>query len=637
MNQPKVESSASSNSCLSLADERPTCIARKQMHSARRARTSWRAQRRRISVVLLHFICLKSIRLTHAASSNIDADWKDALLLKPRTDDGPVVATASIDIENLVDLEELSFRRLPSHLATRGRSNDGAVVNGDNELSVFSKMRAIVKGTTHDGAAAFTEIVWHGIETDQGVGFATLVQDTTTGAICGTVTTNTTTYALVTTADGTVQLRARQWGEYPNDEDEDGGGGESVTVLLPSLFSPLPTTDESVSILPSQIESVLVSEGPAFGAIQLGRDEEEDDGDNEARIRRRKAQQQQHPHTIRKLPGGKDPDPVIFDALVVVTNRAMCEYAGLAAGCSPLFYSNTSPMLQKISLLQAEFNNAMDVVKIPVRVRVVDVRIMQVTAEELYTNTEILGFMANDEIMQQWRDEVSADVVTMIASENPERPACGRAQSGGSFAVASYSCLESYSWTHELGHLFNCSHNRENTGNQDHPYGYGYRKPGSYRTVMSYSCAEDEPCPRIPVFSSADADLRGYGKLGTDEHDNSRLIEESAPVTAAYRTVPTPAPSTLAPTLQPSERPTPVPTTKVPTKQPPGSNDPPPSSPPVDGVIELYCQPDDSLDFDPCPDKNQMHGVLFGFCFSVCVEQFLVWLLRFFNMKCGGC
>jgi len=538
----------------------------------------------------------------------------DALLLRPRTDDGPVVATASIDIESLVDLEELSFRRLPSHLDTRGRSNDGAVVDGDNELSVFSKMRAIVKGTSHDGAVAFTEIVWHGIETDQGVGFATLVQDTTTGAICGTVTTNTTTYALVTTADGTVQLRAKEWEDYPNDEDEDGGDDESVTVLFPSLFSPLPTTDESVSILPSQIDSVLVSEGPAFGAIQLGREEEEDDGDNETRIRRRRAQQQ-YPNTIRKLPRGKDPDPVIFDALVVVTNRAMCEYAGLTVGCSPLFYSNTSPMLQKISLLQAEFNNAMDVVKIPVRVRVVDVRIMQVTAEELYTNTEILGFMANDEIMQQWRDEVSADVVTMIASENPERPACGRAQLGGSFTVTSYSCLESYSWTHELGHLFNCSHNREDTGNQDHPYGYGYRKPGSFRTLMSYSCSEDEPCPRIPVFSSADADLRGYGKLGTNEHDNSRLIEELAPVTAAYRTVTTPAPSTLAPTPQPT-----------------GSNDPPPSSPPVDGVIELYCDANES-----CDQQNQMYGVVFGFCFSVCVEQTLVWLLRFFNMKCGGC
>jgi len=599
---------------------------------------------------VLLFLCstfssLLFVNATDATNARIDIDWNTAInndnddSLTGRTNagnatGGRVVATASIEFgSSLLELEELSFQGLPVTINTINTSSteDSAVTEEFlSGLTTFRKVKTIVKGGASTSTAGFqlmSEIIWHGVEWNDetnnatSAGFATIVQNTTTGDLCGTLTTRTTTYALLTTAFGELQVRAVPWKDhYRDDDDNDDDDDDGAIALNPRSNSPLPTQDDSVSFQPSpssQITSLLVSKGPAYNVTTQSTN-------NNNRMRK------------RQLPKGRDDEDEIIsiDILVVVSNRAMCEYAGFAAGCSPLFSVYTQPILQKISLLQAEFNNAMDLNKIKnVQVNIVDIRLLPATngfpENEIYTTTELLSYMATDTNIQNWRNQAYADAVTMIASADPERQACGRAQLGGTHAVTSYECLESYSWTHEVGHLLGCRHNREDVPNPDaHPYGFGYRKSGKFRTVMSYSCLDDgdaEECPRIPVFSDSDVDYRPYGKLGDVEHDNARLIRETAPALATQLQIPT-SPPTPAPT-------------KFSSRDDKGGGGSSATEPPVNdspSQSNLYCGIDET---DTCrANANLMHGNIFGFvCISGCLGQGWVWLVMIFGWDCGVC
>lgn len=569
-----------------------------------------------------------------ATTPLINADWavlayNDDSFLEGRSDDensgvGPVVvAAASLsDFASLIDLNELVFQGLPM---VSNKQGNNTVLTADAltaSRSTFRKTKALVKSKNNGQSQT---IIWHGVEWSDAaldndsmhplytsVGFATFVQDTATGQVCGTFTTRTTTYALVTTAFGTLEARAVHWKDHPRDENDKDGNGTYSSGLdgrSNTRWSPFPAEDSNVVSFPFPFDStsgssaIVVSDGPALN-ITVESSDIDDNFNNTKKLLRQ-----------RHLPGSNDDGQdavIIIDILVTVTNRAMCEYAGVAAGCDPLLNPNTDPIVQKIELLEAEFNNAMELDKITiVKVRIVDIRILPaVTSDnEIYTQTETLSFMASSALLQEWRAQVYADMVILIASANPARLACGRGQLEGVNAIVSYECLEAYSWTHEIGHLLGCRHNLEDTSSSEmHSYAYGYRKFGKFRTVMSYECddngIESDVCPRIPVFSSASVDYRPYGKIGNSENDNARMIIESAPAVAARMNPPTP--------------------TKMPDDT--ASRDVP--------TMGLDCGIDET---GTCPNGNLMNGnIFFLFCFTGCIDQSMVWFFRLFWWSCGG-
>ena len=564
----------------------------------------------------------------------INADWAVAYedsFLVGRSDDenagfgSVLVAAASLsDFASLLDLDELAFQGLP--MVSNKQDNNTALTADalSASRSTFRKTKAIVKSKNNEQSQT---ILWHGVEwsdtaldndeiapTD-GIGFATLVQDTATGQICGTLTTRTTTYALVTTAFGSLEARAVHWKDHPRDEHDvdDGNDSSGLGGRSDTRGSPFPTDDSNVvsfqfpfSDFTSGGSTIEVFDGPAVNITFDSIENDDNFNNNTKRVLRE-----------RQLPESNDDgreEVAIIDILVIVTNRAMCEYAGVAAGCDATLTTYTDPIVLKIELLEAEFNNAMELDKITnVKVRVVDIRILPaVTSDnEIYTQTETLTFMDSSALLQEWRTQVYADMVILIASANPARLSCGRGQLKGVNAVTSYECLEAYSWTHEVGHLLGCRHNLEDTASPEtHPYAYGYRKFGKFRTVMSYECddngIESDMCPRIPIFSAATVDYRPYGKIGNSEQDNRRMIIESAPAVAARMNPPTPAPTTIP-------------------------DDPVTRDAPMNGQA---CGKDET---GTCSSGNLMHGtVFFLFCFTGCIDQSIVWMFQLFGWSCGG-
>jgi hypothetical protein len=157
------------------------------------------------------------------------------------------------------------------------------------------------------------------------------------------------------------------------------------------------------------------------------------------------------------------------------------------------------------------------------------------------------------------REQYGADLVALISEDINS---CGMAYvmatptasfAANAFAVVHSGCLSSLSLAHELGHLLGCQHDRSSAmGVAAFPYAYGWRqcdveKP-RFRTVMAEACAG---AIRINYFSNPALTYEGL-PLGIDAAvdplnaaDNARAINQTAPVVAAFRTVPPIAPTNL--------------------------------------------------------------------------------------------
>ena len=141
------------------------------------------------------------------------------------------------------------------------------------------------------------------------------------------------------------------------------------------------------------------------------------------------------------------------------------------------------------------------------------------------------------------RTQYGADAVALLVDSGSY---CGIANlmtsvsgsfKGKAFSVTKRSCATGYyTFGHELGHNFGCSHDQQNAGASSKPYGYGYRTPNNqYRTVMAYS-----PGTRVPVFSSPDATWNGKVMGTVSDEDNARTLTENAPTIAGWTAATTP-------------------------------------------------------------------------------------------------
>ncbi len=169
--------------------------------------------------------------------------------------------------------------------------------------------------------------------------------------------------------------------------------------------------------------------------------------------------------------------------------------------------------------------------------------------------------------MRSLRDSLAADMVVLV-SENTDY--CGYATlwysySGSStnwdaYAAVNSGCLSNQVLAHEVGHMQQLDHNRENaTGMAAYAYSYGYRlcSSGGFVDIMSYPCSTG--VPKINYFSNPNITYNGY-PTGISYEANpgnsaetARTLNNTAAQVANYRVgsgtvAPTPpaAPSGLA-------------------------------------------------------------------------------------------
>ena len=175
--------------------------------------------------------------------------------------------------------------------------------------------------------------------------------------------------------------------------------------------------------------------------------------------------------------------------------------------------------------------------------------------------------LKNNTTVRSLRDSLAADMVVLV-SENTDY--CGYATlwysySGSStnwdaYAAVNSGCLSNQVLAHEVGHMQQLDHNRENaTGMAAYAYSYGYRlcSSGGFVDIMSYPCSTG--VPKINYFSNPNITYNGY-PTGISYEANpgnsaetARTLNNTAAQVANYRVgtgtvAPTPpaAPSGLA-------------------------------------------------------------------------------------------
>lgn len=164
---------------------------------------------------------------------------------------------------------------------------------------------------------------------------------------------------------------------------------------------------------------------------------------------------------------------------------------------------------------------------------------MAATVDKLKTNSTV----------RSMRDSLAADMVVLIA-ENTDY--CGYAtlwysytstsSNWDAYAAVQSSCLSSQTLAHEVGHLQQLDHDRENkTGLAAYAYSYGYRlcTTGGFRDIMSYPCSTS--VPRINYFSNPNVSYNGYPTgisyeaSPSTSADTARTLNNTAELVASYR------------------------------------------------------------------------------------------------------
>lgn len=164
------------------------------------------------------------------------------------------------------------------------------------------------------------------------------------------------------------------------------------------------------------------------------------------------------------------------------------------------------------------------------------------TRAEAGNSSDDLTWVRNDPEVAGWRNEVAADMVSMITQVMSD--ACGRgylqSSPGAGFAPSAYQvsargcAVGNLSYVHEHGHNMGMGHDPGN-GNGAYAYSFGHFVNGSFRTVMAYSTNCTGSCTRRPYFSNPAVSYSGNPTGIADQRDNHRTGNMTAGFVANFR------------------------------------------------------------------------------------------------------
>jgi peptidyl-Asp metalloendopeptidase len=243
-------------------------------------------------------------------------------------------------------------------------------------------------------------------------------------------------------------------------------------------------------------------------------------------------------------------DVVAQDLLVVYTPKAVARAGSVA--------TLESRILNAVAAANAAYTNS----AVGIRLNVVGL------AQTSYTETGDMGVTLSrlrsttdghmDEV-HALRNQTGADLVALISDDGNY---CGIAYvmstvsagfASSAFSVTNQTCFSNQTLAHEIGHNQGNAHDRANGGSASYAYAYGYRtcdniaytNGQSFRTVMAYSCSGT---PRLNYFSNPRVYYNG-APMGVDYEldparsaDNARALNNTAGVTAGFRSAPATAP-----------------------------------------------------------------------------------------------
>lgn len=239
-------------------------------------------------------------------------------------------------------------------------------------------------------------------------------------------------------------------------------------------------------------------------------------------------------------------DGSLIDVLVVYTPAARNEAGGTAA------------MQALIDLAVSRANTSYANSGVRQRLRLVHRE--EVAYVESGSAATDLARLRNEDgtmdVVHALRDQYAADFVSLFTAA---RDVCGigyllSPMSAGlasyAFNVSAWHCAAAnLSFPHELGHNMGLEHDAANASSTPTaPYAYGYRDPGYFRDVMAYACEPDglPRCDRVLHFSTHTRTYEGRVTGVQGSAEAARALDDTAPITANFRTSTTTEPCTFS-------------------------------------------------------------------------------------------
>jgi len=168
----------------------------------------------------------------------------------------------------------------------------------------------------------------------------------------------------------------------------------------------------------------------------------------------------------------------------------------------------------------------------------------EVTYKETGNIDTDLSWVTGNSTVAALRDTHAADMVSLITENGGGYCGIGWVQrnpgpgfANYAFQVSARDCLVNSTLAHEHGHNLGMEHDPANAGispsGASYDWSFGHSVPGSFRTIMAYSC--NSPCPRVLHYSNPDVLYNGVPTGIVDQRDNAWTGDLTAPIVAAFR------------------------------------------------------------------------------------------------------
>jgi hypothetical protein len=304
--------------------------------------------------------------------------------------------SARISIDDLFTMPSISF-------------------SGNNDSAVFTKVKSALQRRS-DGSE---QIAWTGA-IEGRIGFATIIRSPN-GDLAASFTTDTTTYSLTTLADKSVIITETDWKDLPDEELDDDEEEDSNRRRVSEVLYPQKTVHDSGLDLSLTVSVPLDHSGEriisAGNASVFARSSDDRRLASHPMLRNNYDQAPEEAVRLppfHLIPSERHTESVItITVMVVVANTAMCEVANQQPGCENTA-ENQAPMLQKMSILQEQTNDAFagsDIAN--VEIQIVETRFLP-PGYDGRADGAALDWVTNNAEVAQWRETAEADLVSFI-------------------------------------------------------------------------------------------------------------------------------------------------------------------------------------------------------------------------------